>query len=249
MTEIDRHRANRLIAAVSARELARLARSMTVVPLPPRTVLAEPGLPLRYAYFPHAGVICMMSAMRTGVAETATVGPEGFTGFEALLGGGTASQRVMVQVGGTASRLPIRALVAAARRNAAVRGLLLGYVRYFLIQVLQSVACNSLHDVHERCARLLLMAHDRTGTDGFALTQECLAEMLGTHRPSVTIAARRLQRAGLIHYSRGQITISDRKGLERAACECYSIVRHARDEILAPQRARGARRRRGSRRR
>ena len=227
MAELNRHRANRLIAAIPARQLAQLAPDLEIVPLTPRTVLVESGAPLHHAYFPHGGVICLMAAMRKGGAETATVGPEGFIGFEALLGSRIASQRVLVQVEGTASRLPIQTLADAAQESASLRGLLLGYVRYFLIQVLQSVACNGLHSVQERFARWLLMAHDRAGTDSFRLTQEFLADLLGIHRPSVTIVARTLQAAGLISYSRGLITITDRKGLEEATCECYDMVRQA----------------------
>jgi CRP-like cAMP-binding protein len=227
MAELDRHRANRLIATMPARQLAQLAPNLEIVPLTPRTVLVESGAPLHHAYFPHGGVICLMAAMRKGGAETATVGPEGFIGFEALLGSRIASQRVLVQVEGAASRLPIQTLADAAHESASLRGLLLGYVRYFLIQVLQSVACNGLHSVQERFARWLLMAHDRAGTDSFRLTQEFLADLLGIHRPSVTIVARTLQAAGLISYTRGLITITDRKGLEEATCECYDMVRQA----------------------
>jgi CRP-like cAMP-binding protein len=216
-----------------AGDLARLMPHLEVVPLSPRAVLVEPRSRLKFAYFPHAGVICLMAVMRKGAAETATVGPEGFIGFEPLLGGDIASQRVLVQVGGTASRLRTETLLAAAQRSAPLRALLLRYVRYFLVQVLQSVACNAQHPVHQRCARWLLMAHDRAGTDSFNLTHEFLAEMLGIQRPSLTIAARKLQRAGLIRYSRGVITITDRKGLEGAACECYAIVRTALEDMLA----------------
>ena len=130
MAEKDQHRANRLLAAMSDGELARLAPSMEVVSLADRTVLAEPGSRLQYAYFPHAGVICLMAVMGTAAAETATVGPEGFVGIEALLGGDAASQRVLVQVGGMASRLPMPALLAAVHRNAPLRSLFLGYIRY-----------------------------------------------------------------------------------------------------------------------
>lgn len=241
MAELDRHRANRLIAAIPARQLAQLAPSLEVVPLTPRTVLVDSGAPLHHAYFPHGGVICLMAAMRKGGAETATVGPEGFIGFEALLGSRIASQRVLVQVEGSASRLPIQTLADAAQESASLRGLLLGYVRYFIIQVLQSVACNGLHSVQERFARWLLMAHDRAGTDSFRLTQEFLADLLGIHRPSVTIVARTLQSAGLISYSRGLITITDRQGLEEATCECYDMVRQALNQ--SPARSLPARRR------
>jgi CRP-like cAMP-binding protein len=232
MATDDRHHANRLIAAMPDSLRARLDPYLEVVPLTPRTVLAESGSPLRHAYFPHAGVICLMAVMRKGGAETATIGQEGFIGFEALLGGNTASQRILVQVAGIASRLPIEILSEVARDSAPLRDLLLGYVRYFMTQILQSVACNGLHSVHERCARWLLMAHDRAGTDSFQLTQEFLAELLGIQRPSVTIVARTLQTAGLIRYSRGLIAITDRAGLEQAACECYGIVRTVMDGTL-----------------
>ena len=229
--EKDRHRANWLLAAVPAAELTRLMPHMEIVPLRPHAILIDAGAPLRYAYFPHGGVICLMAALRKGVAETATIGAEGFVGFTAILGGRTSSQRALVQMGGTASRLPTDVLVSAARRNPALRNLLLGYVRFFLVQVLQSVACNGLHSVRQRCARWLLMAHDRAGTETFGLTHQFLADMLGVQRPSVTLVARSLQQTGLIDYRRGTITITDRRRLEGAACECYGIVRRALDEI------------------
>jgi CRP-like cAMP-binding protein len=232
MAEDERHQANRLIASMPGELRARLVSHLEIVPLTPRTVLAESGARLSYAYFPHAGVICLMAALNKGGAETATVGPEGFIGFEALLGADTASQRVLVQVAGSASRLPIETLKELVRELPPLRDLLLYYVRYFLIQVLQSVACNGLHSVRERCARWLLMAHDRAGTDSFHLTQEFLAELLGIQRPSVTVVARTLQKAGLIRYSRGLIAITDRPGLETAACECYDMVRKALDQTL-----------------
>jgi CRP-like cAMP-binding protein len=236
------HRANWLLAAMPARDLTRLTPHMETVPLRPRAILAEAGTPLRYAYFPHGGVICLMATMRHGIAETATVGAEGCVGLEALLGGRTASQRVLVQVGGSASRVAMPELVAATRRSPALQALLLGYVRFFLIQVLQSVACNGLHSVRQRSARWLLMTHDRAGSDSFGLTHQFLAEMLGIQRPSVTLVARALQQAGLIRYSRGALTITNRKGLEAAACECYAIVRHALDATLARPARRRSRR-------
>ena len=189
--------------------------------------------------FPHGGVICLMAAMRKGGAETATVGPRVHR-IRSAAGKQDREPTVLVQVEGTASRLPIQTLADAARKSASLRGLFLGYVRYFLIQVLQSVACNGLHSVQERFARWLLMAHDRAGTDSFRLTQEFLADLLGIHRPSVTIVARTLQAAGLISYSRGLITITDRKGLEEATCECYDMVRQALQQT--PSRLEPARR-------
>jgi CRP-like cAMP-binding protein len=230
MDEGDRHQANRLVAAMPVSVRAQLASHLEIVPLAPRTVLAKSGASLRYAYFPHSGVICLMSALSRGGTETATVGREGFVGYEVMLGSNTASQTELVQVAGVASRLPIEVLAKLASDSAPLRDLLLGYIRYFMIQVLQSVACNGLHSVQDRCARWLLMAHDRAGTDSFHLSHEFLAELLGIQRPSVTIAAGELQKVGLIRYSRGLITITNRHGLEGAACECYEMVRKVLNE-------------------
>jgi len=229
------HRANRLLARIHPAGFARLAPHLELVPLAARDVLFEAGTPLRQVYFPHSGVACLMASLRSGVAEMATIGCEGFIGFEALLGGQAAVSQALVQIAGTASRVSVSALRAAMDRFPAIRELLLRYIRFFLIQTLQSVACNNLHDVDSRCAQWLLRAQDRGGeADTLNLTQKFLAEMLGVQRPSVTIVARSLQKAGLIRYSRGVIAITNRKGLEDAACECYGIVRRAFDEILPP---------------
>jgi CRP-like cAMP-binding protein len=234
MSELTRHRANHLLATARPCDFGALAPDLEIVDLTPRSVLAEPGSVLDYAYFPHTGVISLMAVMRRGIVETATIGPEGFIGFEGLLGGATARQRMLVQVAGTASRLPMHSLRAAAGRSPEFNRLLFGYVRYFIVQALQSVACSALHTVQERCARWLLAAHDGAGADSFHLTQEFLAEILGIHRPSVTIVARALQKAGVIRYSRGTITVTDRNGLEHAACECYALVRKTLVESLFP---------------
>lgn len=229
------HRGNALLARIHPAGFAKLAAHLEVVPLASREVLFETGTPLRHVYFAHSGVVCLMASMRSGVAEMATIGCEGFIGFEAVLGGQAAANQALVQIAGSASRVPVTALRAAMDRFPAIRDLLLRYVRFFLIQALQSVACNTLHDVDSRCAQWLLRAQDRGGeAESFNLTQEFLAEMLGVHRPSVTIVARSMQKAGLIRYSRGVIAITNRKGLEEVACECYGIVRRAFDEILPP---------------
>ncbi len=229
------HLKSRLLAAVPQQAFASLSRHLEVVALTPREILFEGGAQLQHVYFPHSGIICLMAAMSDGVAETAAIGAEGFVGFEAILGGDTAANRALVQLAGSASRISVAALRGQMQEDPLLRDLLLGYVRFFLVQALQSVACNTLHTVDERCAKWLLMAHDRAGhQDTFNLTQEFLAEMLGVHRPSVTIVARTLQSAGLIRYSRGVITITDRKGLEEAACECYGIVRRALERTLSP---------------
>jgi CRP-like cAMP-binding protein len=219
------HAANHLLAAMPARMRARLQLDLEVARLAPRAVLAEPGGRLTHAYFPHEGAISLLSVTRRGAIEAATVGPEGFTGFEALLGASGSSCRLLARTGGVASRLPIAALRAAARESPLLNARLLASLRCVLLQLVQSVACNGLHPVRARCARWLLAARDRAGSDHFPLTQAALAEMLGVQRPSVTIVAHALQRDGLIRYRRGEVTITDGAGLEGVACECYGLVR------------------------
>jgi len=226
------HSANRLLAATSASDFLILKPSLELVPLELRTVLVDVGEPIRHVYFPHSAVICLMAVMgEQEIAETATVGPEGAVGVEVLLGKPTAMHRTLVQIPGAASRIGVREFSAAIQESGSFRALLLRYMGAFLLQVSQSVACNSLHKLEERCSRWLLMAHDRAHRDEFQLTQEFLADMLGVHRPTVTIVARTLQAAGLIKYNRGRLTIVDRRGLEESACECYGIVKRAYEEI------------------
>ena len=231
----ERHRSgNRLLARLPKGAFARISPHLEAVSLEPRRVLFEAGQPIEQVYFPHAGIVCLMVATADGTAETAAIGAEGFVGFESVLGGEKAANRALVQVAGSASRMPIGRLRSALAESAPLRELLLRYIRFFLIQSLQSAACNSLHTVDERCAKWLLVAHDRAGSDSFNLTHEFLADMLGVHRPSLTLVARTLQRAGLIRYSRGVMTITDREGLEEAACGCYGVVRRALEETLPP---------------
>jgi CRP-like cAMP-binding protein len=230
------HRANRLLATLSPQDARLLMPHVELVDCEHRTILMDAGERIARVYFPHSAVICLVAVMReSGIAETATIGPEGLVGLEVLLGGERATSRTLVQVPGVASVIPARMLRKAMEESPSLRALLLRYVGAFLVQVSQSVACNSLHKVEERCCRWLLMAHDRVGRDSFPLTQEFMADLLGVHRPTVTIVARTLQAAGLIRYSRGVITIVDRRGLEQSACECYGIVRQAFEEILSFQ--------------
>jgi len=230
------HRGNRLLAALTPQDSKLLLPHIELVDCEHRNILVDAGERVARVYFPHSAVICLVAVMReSGIAETATIGPEGLVGLEVLLGTERATSRSLVQVPGTASAIPGRALRKAVEESPSLRALLLRYVGAFLVQVTQSVACNSLHKVEERCCRWLLMAHDRVGRDSFPLTQEFLADLLGVHRPTVTIVARTLQAAGLIRYSRGVVTIVDRRGLEQAACECYDIVRQAFEDILAAQ--------------
>lgn len=226
------HRSNSLLNALSGSDFAKLKPHLSIVDLEHRAILADVGDRIRYAYFPHSAVICLMAVMQdTRVAETATIGLEGMVGFEILLHRPNASNRSLVQVPGAASRISSRQLTDAMHESTSLQSLLFKYVGALFIHTTQSGACNSLHKLEERCCRWLLMAHDRAGRDRFDLTQDFLAEMLGVHRPTVTIVARALQAAGLINYSRGVVTILDRTGLEQSACECYGVVKQAYAEL------------------
>jgi CRP-like cAMP-binding protein len=164
--------------------------------------------------------------------EIATVGNEGMVGLEIFLGGEHTPAAAFCQVQGRAARIAADVFRQLARDSSPFTALLLRYTQAVLTQVAQSAACNRVHSIEERCARWLLMTHDRVPGDRFELTQEFLAEMLGTRRPSVSVAASILQRAGFIRYSRGRVEIVDRAGLESAACECYAVIASEYERLI-----------------
>jgi CRP-like cAMP-binding protein len=166
--------------------------------------------------------------------EVGTIGNEGVTGISVLLGAHASTNETFVQIPGTAHRVAADELVREIDARPALRHLLNLYAEAYLTQVAQTAACNRLHDIESRCARWLLMTHDRVGqAEQFPLKQEFLAIMLGVRRAGVSVAASALQDAGLIHYTRGSIRVLDRAGLEAVACECYGIVRQHFDRLLA----------------
>jgi CRP-like cAMP-binding protein len=219
---------NRLLGAMTPTDFARLQKNLHPVELAARELLFDAGDRIKHVYFPHSAVISLVAVMtESGMAETAMIGREGAAGFEALLGSTSGMHRTIVQIGGAASRIAVRDLARAMEDSSSLQALFHRYFSALFVQVTQSVACNTLHKLEERCARWLLMAQDRARRERFELTQEFLAEMLGVHRPTVTFVARALQAAGLIRYSRGTLIILDREGLEATACECYSLGRRA----------------------
>ena len=233
----DPHRGavrNRLLAALPAEDLAALAPHLGPVSLAIGQVLAEPGEPLAHVYFPGTAIFSVINRMADGAAvEVGTVGNEGLVGLAALLEAEASESQTLAQIPGTAVRLPAAALVAAVEARPALRRLVHRYTQAYLTQVAQGAACNRLHGIEARCARWLLMTHDRVGgADAFPLTQEFLGVMLGVRRTGVTLAAGALQDAGLIRYRRGGIRVLDRAGLEAAACECYGVVRRQYDRLL-----------------
>ena len=223
---------NRLLRALPSAEYQRLMGDLEPVELPVRYRLWESEEPIEVALFPRTCVVSLVARMSDGAAvEAATVGCEGVAGVAVMLGARTTGMRCFVQVPGEGLRMPAALLRERATQMPALRSLLLRYAHMLWEQTAQSVACNRLHSVEERCARWLLMTHDRAGGREFLLTQDFLSQMLGVRRPSVTVAAGMLQRAGLIRYSRGRVIILDRRRLEDASCECFAAVQ-ARYEAL-----------------
>jgi len=224
---------NRLLAGIPVGEWLRIHKHFELIELIQGHVLAEPGESFSHVYFPEDGIVSTVATFETGaVAETATTGPEGMVSVGTVLGGTRALNRKIVQVPGSGYRIELRRFEQLQRDNPAFRQRLLAYIQVFLGQAMQSVACNGIHSIEQRCARWLLMCHDRTERDRFPLTQEFLAEMLGVSRPAVNKVAQILQGSGLIRYSRGVVEIKDRTGLEQAACECYATVRRHFDDLL-----------------
>lgn len=216
---------NNLLAKIPASELDRLRPHLQPTDLAYMQVLSEPDEPITQVYFPAEGVISMVNEPDDGdVVEFATVGKEGMVGVPILLGSSTMQSRVLVQVPGAGFRVKTSEFLTALKEMPHLHQRLMRYVMALLNQIAQGTSCNRLHQVQERCARWLLHTHDRVSGDSFMLTQEFLSQMLGVHRPTVSIASRMLQQAGLIRYVRGRIEVTDREGLESAACNCYRLI-------------------------
>jgi len=226
-------RANRILAALPRKEIDSLKPHLEEMPLPQYYSFYEKDIPISHVYFPHSGVASMLSVMPDGMAvEIATVGPEGMVGMPILLGAEQMASRAFMQIGGEGVRIEAGAFRDMLTHCPALHRLLMRYTLALLSQMDQNSACNRTHSVEERCARWLLMTHDRVHQEQFPLTQEFLGQMLGVRRPTVSIATGMLEKAGLITYARGVITILDRGGLEEATCECYRIIRGEFDRLV-----------------
>lgn len=231
----DRGIANRLLAALPEDDYQRLRPDMKIVPLTVKQVLHHRERPIRYVYFPNDGVCSFTAVMQDGTrVEVATVGKEGMVGVRTLLGGNRSLSETFVQSAAptsTAVRLRIDLFKRELARHGALEQVMQRYLQAFLSSLMQCIACNALHSVHQRCARWLLMVHDRVEGDEFVLTQQFIAIMLGTRRPTVNAVATRMQRMGLIRYTRGRIQVLDRKGLESASCECYGSIQRGFEQV------------------
>ena len=224
---------NRLLGALLTEDLDRIVPSLESVPLVDGMPIYEPNKPISHVYFPISGVVSLVSEMREGTVEVGAIGREGMTGLPLVLHASTMPSRAFVQVPGHAYRIPGADLVAILRSAPRIERLVYRYILALFDQAAQHAACNRLHALEERCARWLLMTHDRVDGDVLPLKQQFLAEMLGVHRPAVTIAAGALQKAGVIRYTRGKVTVLDRAALEDASCECYGIITRRAAELLA----------------
>jgi len=227
-----RNIANRILSSLPLEEYERLLPDLKTVPLKFRISLHEPGDKMPYVYFPNTGVISMLTVLADGFAvEIATIGNEGMTDLSVFLGLEASDSRLLIQVPGTAMRMESDRFLDHVEQMPILRALLGYYAVSLFALVAQSAACNRMHPIVERCARWLLMTHDRVDAAAFPMTHNFLAEMLGVRRPSVSVAAEALQDAGFITYHRGKVTVLDRTGLEAASCECYRLIRERFDRL------------------
>jgi CRP-like cAMP-binding protein len=216
---------NRLLRALSSRNLKQVMPDLDHVRCQREQVLMDADSSLDHVYFPDSGVLSVLAVYANGdVIEMATIGREGCSGMQAIFGAKVSSAQLLVQIPGTAAKMSRTAFTRAMQSMPTFRSLMYSYVQAFLEQVMVSVACNGAHSLKERLARWLLMMRDRSDDDELPITQNLLAEMLGVQRPTITNAVRELERAGWIESGRRQVTILDRQGLEDASCECYQLV-------------------------
>jgi CRP-like cAMP-binding protein len=226
---------NRLLDSLPAADTADLAPHLELVRLELKELLLEQGKRIDSVYFPLTAVASLLNLVQdTSGVEIATVGNEGLVGLSLSWGIDTLNPRefVQCQVPGEALVMDAETFASKVAAGGELTWLVHRYTQAFVTQIGQQVACNGLHSIEERCARWMLLTHDRVGSDEFPLTQEFLAQMLGVRRPSVTVVAGILQQAGFIRFHRGRITITDRRGLENASCDCYRVLREVFDRLV-----------------
>lgn len=225
---------NRFLRMLPASSYYRIRPYLEVIPLPKKHVVWNVDDPIDFVYFPRRCVLSLLVTLEhRAPVEAATVGNEGLLGMSTVLGAERSPLLVLAQIPGEALRIGARMFSEIVDDDASLRLLTLRYSHALLEQTAQSVACNRRHSTVQRCARWLLMTHDRAHADEFGLTHQFLAMMLGVRRASVTVAAGELQRAKLIRYLYGRVVIENRRGLEEAACECYQVVQRRFQRLFA----------------
>ncbi len=223
---------NVILLNIPAREFTLLRTHLEPVDLPPQLILAEPGENIDYAYFLNEGLASLVVLTSDGRSvEVAIVGSEGLVGTPLAVGIDRGPYRAIMQIGGSGLRIKSKSLENALQHSPELRLVLNRFVLIQGLQIAQIAACNRLHEIEQRLARWLLMCQDRVDSDLLPVTHEFLAQMLGTGRPSVSLAAGILQRAGMIENLRGTVKILNRKALEASACECYRAIQHFNDGL------------------
>ena len=233
-TELNVPGKNHLIESLPEPERTRLMEKCDTLTLAAGSMLFQANRPIEAAYFPLTGMVSLVGTTEEGHAiEVGTIGNEGIAGGFIALGSDRSASAGMVQCSGDFLRIMVEDLCAELGRSRALNEIVQRFAHALTNQISQSLVCNQTHPIEERICRWLLMAHDRVGRDELDLTQEFIAQMLGIRRPTVTVVAGLIQKAGLTRYSRGRITILDRQGLQDGACECYDIVRREAERLLS----------------
>jgi CRP-like cAMP-binding protein len=228
---------NLFLSLLPQKDYENLQPYLELVSLKIKDVIYERNQPIPYVYFPCTCVLSIITIMQDGNAvEVATVGNEGFSGMDIMVGANVAINTTVCQVAGSSYRMRTATFRELNAENTALRQIAMTCVHAYLGQMSQSVACNRLHHIEERFARWILLTHDRVSSNEFHITQEFIAVMLGVHRPSVSVVAGAFQQAGIIRYTRGHMTILDREKLEEAACECYGVVSAHFSKLLGTRR-------------
>jgi CRP-like cAMP-binding protein len=228
-------RHNQLLAALPAADYERLLPHLELVPLPLGWAVYESGSEQGYVYFLTNSIVSLLYVMEDGSsAEIAIVGNEGVVGIALFMGGETTPSRAVVQSSGYGYRLRANAMQEAFEQGGPLQHVLLRYTQALITQMAQTAVCNRHHSIEQQLCRWLLLSLDRLPSNELTMTQELIANMLGVRREGVTEAAGHLQAAGLIHYSRGKITVLDRAKLAARVCECYAVVKRESDRLLSP---------------
>lgn len=232
-------RENRLLAALPAADRRRLLPHLEPVTTALGQVIFESGMKLKHLYFPASGIVSLLYVMENGAtAEIAVIGNEGAVGIALFMGGESTPSRAVAQSVGYGYRLKAAVLKTEFDQGGPLQHLLLRYTQALIAQMTQTAVCNRHHSLEQQLCRWLLLSLDRLPSNELKMTQELIANMLGVRREGVTEAAGRLQASGLIHYSRGRITVLDRPKLEKRVCECYAVVKKEMDRLLPCETAR-----------
>ena len=233
MPPVTDPRRNQLLASLPDDEWTRWRPQLELVDLPLGKVLYESGAVQRFVYFPTDAIVSLLYVLEDGAsAEIAVVGVEGVVGVSLFMGGGSTPSRAVVQSAGHGFRMNSAMMKEEFNRSGPVMHLMLRYTQALLTQMSQTAVCNRHHSLDQQLCRWLLLSLDRLRGSELVMTQELIANMLGVRREGVTEAALKLQRAGLISYARGRISVLDRPGLERRTCECYEVVKKEYDRLL-----------------